>query len=321
MDYAKLGRTELKVSRLSLGAMAFGSRQWRPWILEERESRPILRGALDHGINFYDTSDFYSLGVSEELLGRVLLQYAPRDELVIATKVGNPMGKGPNNRGFSRKYLIQAVDASLRRLGTDYIDLYQTHVWDPSTNLQEMVEAFHALVAAGKVRYVGATTMPAWQFAKSLYLARLGSMHGFVAMQGHYNLVHREEERELIPLCRDEGIALIPYSPLARGFLCGQRVPAGGPTLRARTDEYTHQWYGRKADFRVAERVERIATRRGLSPAQVALAWVYSKPGMTSPIIGATEPEHVDQAVIAMDVSLSAAELRSLEAAYEPKPL
>ena len=321
MQYVRIGRTNLQVSRLGLGAMAFGSRRWRDWILEESEAKPIIDRALDLGINFFDTSNYYSDGESETALGRCLLARVTREQVVIATKVGNSMGASVTERGYSRKHIMHAVDASLRRLGTDYIDLYQTHVWDPWADLEEMVIAFDDLVRAGKILHAGVTTMPAWQLGKCLGIARAAGRRPFVSAQNHYNLVHREDEREFIPLCRAEGVTLVPYSPLARGFLCGGREKGGGPTLRARTDEFTHLWHDRRSDFRVAQRVERVAYRRGLTPAQVALAWVLTRPGVGAPIFGATRVRHVDEAVGTLSVTLTAAEVRSLESAYEPKPL
>ena len=321
MEYVRLGRTNLEISRLGLGAMAFGARSWRDWILEEAEARPVIDRALDLGINFFDTSDYSSGGESEALLGRCLLRRVTREQVVIATKAGNPMGPRATERGYSRKHLRHAVDASLRRLGSDYIDLYQTHIWDPRTDPEEMVVAFDDLIRAGKILHAGITTMPAWQLAQCLAIARAAGRRPFVSAQNHYNLVHREDERELIPLCRAEGLGLVPYSPMARGFLCGGREPGGGPTLRARSDEFTHRWHGRRSDFRVARRVERIAARRGVLPAQIALAWVLTRPGVTAPLFGATRAAHVDAALEAMSIELSAAELRSLESAYEPKPL
>ena len=241
MEYVRLGRSNLKISRLGLGAMAFGSRRWRDWILEEGETKPIVDRALDLGINFFDTSDYYSGGESEAVLGRCLLSRVAREQVVIATKAGNPMGPSVTERGYSRKHLVHAVHASLKRLGTDYVDLYQTHIWDHGTDLEEMVAAFDDLVRAGKILHAGITTMPAWQLARCLGIARETGRRPFVSAQNHYNLVHREDEREFIPLCRSEGVALIPYSPLARGFLCGGRVEGGGPTRRARTDEFNQK--------------------------------------------------------------------------------
>ena len=322
MEYVRLGNTNLKISRVGLGAMAFGSQSWRDWILEESDARPIIDRALDLGINFFDSSDYYSGGESEVLLGRCLLARVAREQVVIATKVGNPMGPAATERGYSRKHIMHAVDASLARLRTDYIDLYQTHIWDPETGLDEMVGAFDDLVRAGKILHAGITTMPAWQLGKCLAIAQATGRRPFVCAQNHYNLIHREDEREFMPLCRAEGLGLIPYSPLARGFLCGGRTAdGGGPTLRARTDEFTHMWHGRRSDFKVAHRVERIAARRGVSQAQVALAWVLTRPGITGALLGATQVRHVDEAVDAMSLTLSAAEVRSLESAYEPKAL
>ena len=316
MDYVRLGRSNLKVSRIGLGAMGMGDTSWRSWVLEEDASRPIVAAAVEAGINLYDTCDFYSQGRSEEVLGKLLRETVPRDEVVIATKVGMPMGRGTNARGYSRKHILEACDGSLRRLGTDYIDLYQTHIWDPETDMEEMVEAFDHLVRAGKVRYVGATDMPAWQFAKAVYLARHRGLAGFVAMQNHYNLVWREDERELMPLCRAEGVGLIPYSPMARGFLCGpdRRTP------RAGDDAYADTWYGRPEDREVAAAVAEVASRRDLSPGQVAVAWVASRPGVAAPIIGASHADHVAAAVAALDVTLEAAEAARLEDAYAPRP-
>ena len=321
MEYTRLGNTNLTISRVGLGAMAFGSRTWREWVLEEGEARPIIERALACGINFFDSSDYYSGGESEALLGRCLLSRVAREQVVIATKVGNPMGPAATERGYSRKHILHAVDASLARLRTDYIDLYQTHIWDPGTALEEMVIAFDDLIRAGKILYAGITTMPAWQLAKCLEIARAEGRRPFVSAQNHYNLIHREDEREFMPLCRSEGLGLIPYSPLARGFLCGGRSAKGGPTLRARTDEFTHLWHGRRADLRVARRVERIAAKRGVSAAQVALAWVLTRPGVAGALLGATQVRHVDEAVAALSLDLSPAEVRSLESAYEANAL
>ena len=301
--------------------MAFGSRRWREWVLEEEEAEHIIDRALDHGINFFVTSDYYSGGESEAVPGRCLLSRTAREQVVIATKVGNPMGSSVTERGYSRKHVLHAVDASLRRPGTDYIDLYQTHIRDPGTELEEMVIGFDDLVRAGKNLHAGVTTMPAWQLAMCLGIAERTGRTPFVSAQNLYNLVHREDEREFIPLCRAQGVALVPYSPLARGFLCGGREKGGGPTLRARTDEFTHRWHDRRSDFRVAQRVGRIAYRRGLIPARVALAWVLTRPGVDTPLFGATRVEHVDKAVEALSVRLTRAESRSVESAYEPKVL
>ena len=255
------------------------------------------------------------------MLGRLLDGFVKRDEIVLATKVGNPMGKGPNARGYSRKHLFEAVDASLKRLGTDYIDLYQTHIWDPSTNLEEMIEAFDALVASGRVLYLGITDMPAWQFAKAYFHQKLRGLARFVAVQNHYNPIWREDERELMPLCREEGIGLIPYSPMARGYLCGpQRRAGASETARWRSDDYAHKIYGRPSDDAVAQVVGEIAQARGCEPGQVALAWTLSRPGITAPIFGATRVEHVDTAVQTLEMRLEAAEIAKIDAAYVPRP-
>jgi len=321
MQYVRLGVSNLKVSRLALGAMGIGHPSWREWVLDAGGSRPIVQRALDLGINFIDTCDYYSDGQSELVLGRLLDGFVKRDEIVLATKVGNPMGKGPNARGYSRKHLFEAVDASLKRLGTDYIDLYQTHIWDPSTNLEEMIEAFDALVASGRVLYLGITDMPAWQFAKAYFHQKLRGLARFVAVQNHYNPIWREDERELMPLCREEGIALIPYSPMARGYLCGpQRRAGASETARWRSDDYAHKIYGRPSDDAVAQVVGEIAQARGCEPGQVALAWTLSRPGITAPIFGATRVEHVDTAVKTLEIRLEAAEVTKIDAAYAPRP-
>src|SRR5579863_8086127 len=276
MEYVNLGSSGLKVSRICLGAMTYGAKRWREWVLEEEESRPFIRRALELGINFFDTADMYSDGVSEEILGRALKDSGTsRDRLVIATKVFNPMGDDPNQRGLSRKHIFHAIDDSLRRLGTDYVDLYQIHRFDYETPIDETLAALHDVVKAGKARYLGASSMHAWQFAKMLYRADRLRLTRFVSMQNHYNLVYREEEREMIPLCREEGIALVPWSPLARGFLTGNRRPQGyGETIRAKTDSYAHNLYYQESDFVVVDRVSAIARKRGVPNAQVALAWM-----------------------------------------------
>lgn len=321
MDYLNLGKTNLKISRISLGAMGIGDPAWRSWVLAEDEAQPIVRQALDAGINFFDTCNFYAAGVSEEILGRLLKGFAPRNEVVIATKMGMPMGPAVNDRGYSRKHIMAAIDDSLRRLGTDYVDLYQTHIWDPTTNLEEMMYAFDAVVTSGKVRYIGATDMPAWQFIKCNHIAERCGLHRFVSMQNHYNLIFREDERELIPYCRAEGIGLIPYSPMARGFLCGrERMRDGGQTERARTDDYASKWYDRDEDVKVSELVDALAVQRGVQSGQVAMAWVLSRPWVTAPIFGATRVEHVDAAVEAMALALTDEEIGKLEGAYAPRP-
>lgn len=322
MQYVNLGRSGLKVSRLSLGAMGFGSPEWRSWVLAEEQSRAVARKAFDAGINVIDTCDYYSNGRSEEIVGRLCRDFVKRSEIIIATKVGNPMGKGPNARGFSRKHLFEGVDASLKRLGTDYIDLYQTHIWDSATNIEEMVHAFDDLVRSGRVLYLGITDMPAWQFAKALYHAKHHNLARFVSVQNHYNPIWREDERELMPLCRAEGIGLIPYSPMGRGFLCGKhRRTDPAATERAKSDDYAQKIYGRDNDHAVAEAIEQIAAARGVQPGQVALAWTASRPGVTSPIFGATRVEHVDAALAAMALTLGEDEIARINAAYAPRGL
>ena len=320
MDCVRLGQCGLKVSRLALGAMGFGDRSWRSWVLPLDESRAIFRRAADAGINLIDTCDYYSSGVSEDIVGTLIAEHGARSDWIIATKAGNPMGKGPNARGFSRKHLFEAVDASLRRLRTDYIDIYQTHIWDPTTNLAEMMEAFGDLVRAGKVLYIGITDMPFWQFATAYFYAMQHGLPRFVAVQNHYNLIWREDERELLPFCRAQGIGLIPYSPMARGFLCDRaRRTEATMTERARTDDYTYKLYGRASDEAVVDAVAGVARERGVSPAQVALAWTLHQPGVTAPIIGATRPEHIDEALAALSLKLPPDELRRLEAPYQPR--
>ncbi len=322
MQYVNLGRTGLKVSRICLGTMTYGSPAWREWVLDEAASRPFIKRALELGINFFDTADMYSLGASEEVVGRALRDFAKRDAVVLATKVFNPMGDGPNDRGLSRKHIMSAIDASLRRLGTDYVDLYQIHRWDAETPIEETLEALHDVVKAGKARYIGASSMYAWQFAKALYLADRHGWTRFVSMQNHYNLVYREEEREMIPLCLAEGIGLIPWSPLARGFLAGTRSrEERGSTTRAKTDAFAHEMYYNDADFAVVDQVMALAEQRGVKPAQVALAWILHQPGVTAPIIGASKMEQLEQAVAALDVQLSAEDLKALEAPYQPHPV
>jgi 1-deoxyxylulose-5-phosphate synthase len=322
MEYIRLGSTGLKVSRLCLGTMTYGTPEWRPWVLDEATSRPFLTRALERGINFFDTADMYSRGRSEEVLGRVLKECTSREQVVIATKAFYPMGDGPNDRGLSRKHLMHAIDASLRRLGTDYVDLYQIHRFDPQTRIEETLEALHDIVKAGKARYIGASSMAAWQFAKMLAASDAHGWTRFVTMQNHYNLVYREEEREMMPLCREEGIGVIPWSPLARGFLAGNRHKADrGETLRARSDEFAHKLYYADSDFTIADRVVELAGRRELQPTQIALAWLLSKPGVTAPIVGASKLPHLDDALGALDVHLDAGEIAFLEELYQPHPV
>jgi aryl-alcohol dehydrogenase-like predicted oxidoreductase len=298
--------------------MTYGSSKWRDWVLDEDESRPFIKSALEAGINFFDTANMYSDGVSEEVVGRALHDFAERDEVVIATKVFNRMRPGPNGRGLSRKAIMTEIDHSLRRLGTDYVDLYQIHRWDYETPIEETMEALHDVVKAGKARYIGASSMFAWQFAQSLYVSELRNWTRFVSMQNHYNLIYREEEREMIPLCQDQGIGLIPWSPLARGFLAGNRDKSAGETARAKTDEYAHQMYYQDDDFAVVDRLTGVARAHGLSNMKIALAWILSKPGITAPIIGASKPYHLDDAVTALSVKLSEADVKKLEESYRP---
>jgi aryl-alcohol dehydrogenase-like predicted oxidoreductase len=322
MQYVRLGNTGLKVSRLCLGCMTYGTPEWRPWVLDEEQSKPFFQSAIEKGITFFDTANMYSLGRSEEVTGRWLKEFASREEVVIATKVNFPMGPGPNEKGLSRKHIMAQVDASLKRLGTDYIDLYQIHRFDYETTIKETLEALNDVVKAGKVRYIGASSMYAWQFAKALYLADLNGWTRFVSMQDHYNLVYREEEREMLPLCKAEGIGVIPWSPLARGFLAGGRAaPKTGETARAKSDELSPKLYFRDADHAVVQAVSEIAAERGLSNTQVALAWVLKNPAITGPIVGASKLHHLDEAVSALDVTLSDEEIARLEAPYQPKPV
>ena len=323
MDYVNLGSTGLQVSRICLGTMTYGSKRWRQWVLEEEEGRPFIRRALELGINFFDSADMYSLGVSEEILGRAVKDFGPsRDRVVIATKVFNPMGDDPNQRGLGRKHIRHAIDDSLRRLGTDYVDLYQIHRFDYQTPIEETIEALHDVVKAGKALYVGGSSMFAWQFANMLRKADELHLTRFVSMQNHYNLIYREEEREMIPLCRAEGIGVIPWSPLARGFLAGNRKQEGfGDTIRAKTDDYAQKMYYQPSDFTVVERLTEIARKRGVPNAQVALAWVLAQPGVTAPIIGASKMQHLDDAVAALRLKLDEAELKALSEPYRPHPV
>lgn len=319
MEFVKFGRTGLDVSRLCLGCMSYGepTRGTHPWTLNEEQSRPFIRKALDLGINFFDTANVYSDGTSEEIVGRALKEYASRDEVVIATKVNGRMHSGPNGQGLSRKAILSEIDASLRRLGTDYVDLYQIHRWDYQTPIEETMEALHDVVKSGKARYVGASSMYAWQFSKALHVAEQNGWTRFVSMQDYLNLLYREEEREMLPLCRAEGIAVIPWSPLARGRLT-RDWDAG--SARAETDEFGRGLYQNtaEADRKVVQCVADIARERGVPRAQVALAWVLQKPAVTAPIIGATRLQHLEDAVVAMSVQLTADEIRRLEEPYVP---
>jgi aryl-alcohol dehydrogenase (NADP+) len=294
MKYANLGKTGLKVSRICLGTMSYGSSQWRDWVLDEEESRPFIRRALELGINFFDTADMYSLGKSEEVVGRALRDFACREEVVIATKVYFPMGDKPNQSGLSRKHIMDSIDGSLKRLGTDYVDLYQIHRWDSQTPIEETMEALNDVLRAGKARYIGASSMFAWQFYKALHTADLNGWTRFVSMQNHYNLVYREEEREMIPLCMEEGVGITPWSPLARGFLAGnRRVKGEGNTTRAKSDQFAHRLYYQSSDFEVVDRTIQMAEKKEVKPVQIALAWLLQKPGVTAPIIGATNIHHL----------------------------
>jgi aryl-alcohol dehydrogenase-like predicted oxidoreductase len=322
MEYVKLGRTGLDVSRICLGCMSYGepARGAHAWTLDESQSRPFFRQAVEMGINFFDTSNSYSEGSSEEIVGRTLREYAIRDEVVLATKVFFPQRKGQNARGLSRKAIFTALDASLRRLGVEYVDLYQIHRWDYHTPIEETLEALHDVVKAGKVRYLGASSMFAWQFCKALYLARENGWTRFVSMQNHYNLLNREEEREMLPLCEAEGIGVLPWSPLARGRLAR---PWGENTERMEKDDVSKKLYDATAiaDQRVVERVGEIAAKRGLPRAQIALAWVLSKPVVSVPIIGATKPNHLEDAVAALALKLTPQEITALEEPYTPHPV
>lgn len=333
MDYIRFGNTGLKVSRLCLGCMTYGdpARGPHPWTLNEETSRPFIRQALDAGINFFDTANYYSDGSSEEIVGRALRDFGRRDELVIATKVFYSADKGPNLSGLSRKAIFAQIDRSLRRLGTDYVDLYQIHRWDYDTPIEETLEALHDLVKAGKVRYLGASSMHAWQFARALYLADRHGWTRFVSMQPHYNLLYREEEREMLGLCQAEGVAVIPWSPLARGRLARpwpEETSAGSgltaSTARSQSDDYGKTLYTSRtedADRAVVNRVQQLAAARNLPASQIALAWLLHKPAITAPIIGASKPQHLDDAVAALDVKLTAEEIASLEEPYLPHPV
>lgn len=322
MNYVTLGKTGLKISRLCLGMMSYGSPAWRDWVLSAEDALPFVERALEMGVNFFDTANVYSLGVSEEITGRTLRALTQRDEIVVATKVHGKIREDPNGRGLSRKHILNAIDDSLRRLGMDYVDLYQIHRWDQETPIEETMEALHDIVRAGKARYIGASSMYAWQFAKAQYVAEKNGWTKFVSMQNHYNLVYREEEREMIPLCRDMGVGLIPWSPLARGFLAGNRTrDKGGETTRAKSDPFAQEMYYQDADFQVVERVSELAARMGYKPAQVALAWLLNKPGIDAPIIGATKMYQLEDANIATTIKLSREEMNYLEEPYVPHPI
>jgi 1-deoxyxylulose-5-phosphate synthase len=324
ISYRNLGSTGTRITPLCLGMMTYGSKKWREWVLEEDEARPLVRRAVEAGINFYDTADVYSLGESEVVTGKLLHEFQPRrEELVIATKVFNPLSDGANDRGLSRKHIMASIDASLKRLKVDYIDLYQIHRFDPHTPIEETCEALHDVVKAGKALYLGASSMYAWQFLKMLNFQRENSLAQFVTMQNHYNLVYREEEREMIPLCLDQKVGCIPWSPLARGFLTGSRKRGDGKseTTRARTDDFGHSLYYRETDFDVVDRVIEIAQQRNVKPAQIALAWILAKPGISAPIIGASKPYQLEDALGALSLKLTEEEIKQLEAPYESHPI
>ena len=337
MKYTKLGKSGLSVSQIALGMMSYGSSEWRPWVLDEAQARPLVQRAVELGINYFDTADMYSAGHSEVLTGKFVREFCRREEAVIATKVFYPVEMGfkggaaggakplkrPNADGLSRKRILHAVDASLARLGTDYIDLYQIHRFDPDTPLEETMEALHDVVKAGKVRYLGASSMAAWQFAKAQQIAGERGWTPFISMQNHYNLAYREEEREMIPLCRDQRVAVIPWSPLARGFLAGNRDTADASrsaTIRAQTDDIVQKYYSRASDLRVLEQLGRLAVQKGVSNATLAYAWLLRK-GVTAPVVGATRLPHLEQAVAALELELTDEDVAHLEAPYEPHPV
>jgi 1-deoxyxylulose-5-phosphate synthase len=322
MKYVNLGTTGLRVSRVCLGMMSYGNDSDRPWVLDEDAAEPIVKAAADGGITFYDTADAYSGGASEVATGRLLPKFFGRDEMVVATKVFNPVGPGQNDRGLSRKHILSGIDASLRRLNMDYVDLYQIHRWDNHTPIEETMEALHDVVRAGKARYIGASSMYAWQFAKAQHVAESNGFTRFVSMQNHYNLIYREEEREMIPLCIDQGVGVIPWSPLARGVLAGNRTRAGERrTTRANSDAFGDSLYQQDSDFDVVERVAEVAAARDIPPAQVALSWLLQQPGMTAPIIGATRLGHLEDALAAEQLSLTPEEVTRLEEPYVPHPV
>ena len=323
MQYSNLGKTGMKVSRLCLGMMSYGAKSWREWVLEEEQAKPLVRRALDAGINFFDTADVYSLGESEKITGNLLKFFGMRREnIIVATKVNGQMSEDINAKGLSRKHILDSIDKSLKRLQMDYVDLYQIHRWDHETPIEETMEALNDVVRAGKARYIGASSMFAWQFSKAQHTAQSAGWTRFVSMQNHYNLIYREEEREMIPLCLDQGVGLIPWSPMARGFFAKNRARGGGgDTTRAKSDPFANQLYFREEDFTVAERANEIADARGVTGSQVALSWVLNKPYVSSPIIGATKMEHLDQAIAALDIKLSEDEIKRLEEPYMPHPI
>jgi aryl-alcohol dehydrogenase-like predicted oxidoreductase len=322
MDQIRLGATGLHVSRVCLGMMSYGNDSDRPWALDETAAEPIIRRAVEGGITFFDTADIYSQGASEVATGRLVPKFLSRDEAVVATKVHGPMTPGPNGRGLSRKHILAAIDASLTRLDMDYVDLYQIHRWDPQTPIEETMEALHDVVRAGKARYIGASSMFAWQFARAQHVAERNGWTRFVSMQNHYNLLYREEEREMLPLCINDGIGVIPWSPLARGFLTGTRTRDGGRrTIRAETDGFQDELYGSDADYDVVEHLTAVAADEGVAPARLALAWLMHKPGVTATIVGATKIEHLEDALAAAEIDLSDDQMARLEETYVPHPV
>jgi 1-deoxyxylulose-5-phosphate synthase len=320
VDYTNLGSTGLKVSRICLGMMSYGNDSDRPWVLDEERTEPLVKAAVEGGVTFFDTADTYSKGASEVATGRLLPKFLGRDEMVVATKVFMPMTPGPNGGGLSRKHILSAIDSSLSRLDMDYVDLYQIHRWDPNTPIAETMEALHDVVKSGKARYIGASSMFAWQFAKAQYVAEANHWTKFVSMQPHYNLIYREEEREMIPQCLDQGVGIIPWSPLARGVLAGSRSQDGSArnTARSGSDGLIDSLYTAPTDFDVVRRVAEVAADRGVSPAQVALAWVLQRPGVTAPIVGATRAGHLDDALAAEGLELGSDEMARLEELYVP---
>jgi 1-deoxyxylulose-5-phosphate synthase len=322
MNYTNLGTSGLRVSRICLGMMGFGNNSERPWVIDEDAADPIVRSAVEGGVTFFDTADTYSGGASEEATGRLVPKYLTRDEAVVATKVFMPVTPGENGGGLGRKHVLSGIDASLRRLDMDYVDLYQIHRWDPRTPIEETMEALHDVVRSGKARYIGASSMFSWQFAKAQYTAELHGWTKFVSMQNHYNLVYREEEREMIPLCLDQGVGCIPWSPLARGVLAGNRTRDGGRhTTRSSTDSFTDYLYDQPTDFDVVDAAGEVAAARGVSTAQVALAWLLQKPGVSAPIVGSTKKKHLKDALAAEQLSLTPDEVAQLEKPYVPHPV
>ena len=322
MKYTRLGSSGLTVSRIGLGCMTYGSSKWRPWVLDEERARPLLRLAVESGINFFDTADMYSLGASEEVTGRALRDFASRDEIVLATKVHFPMGSGPNMDGLSRKHIVQACEASLRRLGVERIDLYQIHRFDPEVRIEETLAALDSLVSAGKVLHIGASSGSAWRMARALSVSERNGWARFVSMQNHYNLLYREEEREMVPLCLEAGVGLIPWSPLGRGLLArprpaDRRIQSAG-TARAATDDYALKLYDSDHDWDVVDAVARVAAARGVGMAEIALAWLLGRPGVAAPIIGASGPGHIEAALAALDLELTPVEREALESPYRP---